>query len=108
MNQENFQFEFKGFDPNRDVKALISNVAERLHHNAPSDSALKLALQSGRDAIRVSCRIVSRVGTFVAEAVGESPMRAVKKVEQKMRDQLDDWKALRFQSNANMPFQKVQ
>ena len=96
MNQENMQFEFMGFDPDRDIKAFISIVAERLHLNAPSDSTLKLALQNGKDAIRVSCRIVSRVGTFVAEAVSDSQMRAVKLVEQKMRVQLDNWKAWRF------------
>ena len=101
MTQENMQFEFQGFNPDPNTRTLISTIAERIHLNAPSDSALKLALLRGKDAIRVSCRIVSRVGTFVAEAVSDSPRRALKQVEQKMRVQLDQWKSWRFQNKLN-------
>ncbi|HVK62225.1 MAG TPA: hypothetical protein VM432_11770 [Bdellovibrionales bacterium] len=100
MIQEKVQLEFMHFEPDYETRSFVSSVAEKIHFNAPSDAAMKLALQKGKDAIQASCRIASQAGTFVAEAVSESPIRAVQQIERKIKDQLDAWKAWRFQ-NAN-------
>ena len=100
MNQENMYFEFMGFDPDYEIRTFVSSVAEKLHLNSPSDAALRMAIQKGKGSIKASCQIVSRAGTFVAAAVSDSPIRAVQKLERKIKSQLDHWKAWRFQ-NAN-------
>lgn len=98
MNHENVQFDFRGFNPDFEMKNFISTVAEKIHLNAPSDAVMKMAMQKGKGAIKAYCRIVSRAGTFVAEAVSDSPVRAVQQVEHKIRAQLETWKAWRFLS----------
>jgi ribosome-associated translation inhibitor RaiA len=96
MRNDCVQFEFVGFDPEYEVRNFIATVAEKLHLSSPSDSAIKVAMKLSRGAVRASCRIASHAGTFVAEAVGENPIKAIKKVEEKIADQLDSWERRRF------------
>lgn len=90
------QLNFSGFDPDETLRVVVANVAERLYFIAPSDSAMKLVVEKSKDVIRVSCRIVSQAGTFVADAIGDNPFRTLQRIEKKMRFQLDVWKAKRF------------
>lgn len=96
MRNDCVQFEFIGIDPEYEVRNFVSTVAEKLHLSSPSDSAIKLVMKASRGAVRASCRIASHAGTFVAEAISENPIRALKKVEEKIADQLDCWKQRRF------------
>ncbi len=96
MRNDCVQFEFLGFDPEYEIRSLITNVAEKLHLSAPSDSAMKVAIKRGKGAIQASCRIASHAGTFFAEAVSDSPIKAIKKIEEKISHQLDSWKRRRF------------
>jgi ribosome-associated translation inhibitor RaiA len=89
-------FEFMGLDPDYNLRAFVSLAAEKLHFSAPSDSAMKLVIRKGKDAFQASCRIASQTGTFVAEAMGESPIRAIQQLEQKVRTQVEEWKSRRF------------
>lgn len=91
------QFEFVGFEPNEQIKSLVSRVAETLHYSAPSDSAMKLVVEKSKGAIRASCLIASQVGIFAADSVGDNPIRAVQQIENKVRKQLDSWKVRRFE-----------
>lgn len=94
-----FQFEFMGFSPDDKIKSFVSRVAEKLHYSAPSDSAMKLVVEKSKNAIRASCRIASQAGTFVADSISDSPIRAVQQIERKIRKELDDWKVRRFEQN---------
>lgn len=96
MRSDGMQFEFLGFDPEYEVKKFISSVAEQLQFSAPSDSSIKFACEQGARAFRASCRICSQAGEFVADAVGETPARAIGKIERKIKQQLEDWKQRRF------------
>lgn len=97
MNQESVQYEFLDFDPDYEIKAFVSTVAEKLLLNSPSDAAIRLALQKYKGAIKASCRIASRAGTFIADAVSDNPIRAVQQIEREIKEQLDSWKDWRFQ-----------
>lgn len=92
------QFEFLGFNPDERVKEFVSNIADRLHLSAPSDSGLKLVIEKSKDAIRASCLIASQAGVFVADAVSDSPIQALRQIEAKISRQLDRWKKHRFES----------
>lgn len=91
------QFEFLGFSPDEQIKNFVSSTADQLYFSAPSDSALKLVVERSKNAIRASCRIASQAGVFVADAMSDSPVRAVRQIESKIRRQLDDWKKRRFE-----------
>ena len=90
------QFEFLEFNPEQEMNDFLSAAAERIYASAPSDSAMKIAIKKGKDAVQASCRIVSQAGTFVAEAAGKNPFKAVLQIERKIRLQLDRWRDRRF------------
>jgi len=68
MNQENVQFKFMGFDPDYEIRSLISSVAENPYFSSPSDASTDI------------------------------PIRDVQRIEQKIEDHLDQWKAWGFQN----------
>lgn len=96
MRNDCVQFEFIGFDPEYEVRNFISTVAEKLQLSSPSDSAIKVAMKVSRGVVQASCRIASHAGTFMAEAISDNPIKAIKKVEEKIAEQLDGWKHRRF------------
>jgi ribosome-associated translation inhibitor RaiA len=100
MQNDCVQLEFMGFDPEQELRNFVASVAEKLHLSAPSDSAMKFAIKSGKGAIRASCYIVSHAGTFFAEAVSDNPAKAILKIEQKINRQLENWKRRRFLNDA--------
>ncbi len=104
MRKHGVQFEFLGFDPEYEMKKIISGMAEKLYMNSPSDSAMKVAFKKGKDVVQASCRIVSQAGTFFAETVGDTPAKAIQKIEEKINLQLDEWKRIRFQSEKSSQF----
>ena len=58
------KLEFMGFDPKYKIKTFIAHVAEKLHLNSPSDSAMKMVIEKGRGAVKASCQIASKAGTY--------------------------------------------
>lgn len=96
MINENVEYEFMGFDPEYNIKTFIGTVADKLYFSAPSDSFIKLAVKKSQGAVKVSCRIASQVGTFVAEATAENPIHAMQRLEKQINHQLDSWKMNRF------------
>ncbi len=96
------QLEIKGLNPDFNTKKFISVVAEKINLSAPSDSIIKLVIDKSKKAIRASCRVVSQTGVFFADAVGENPIKAIQLVENKIRDQLDEWKTHRFKQSTDI------
>jgi hypothetical protein len=97
MITENVEYEFMGFDPEHEVKSFIAQIADKFYYSAPSDSGIKLAVQKSHGLVKAWCRIASHVGPFVAEATGENPILALKRLENKIKHQLDSWKMNRFE-----------
>ncbi len=97
MITDNVECEFLGFDPEYEIKILISQVVDKLYYSSPSDSGIKLALQKSQGFIKASCRIASQVGTFVAEVTGKNPITVIQALENKIKHQLDSWKLNRFE-----------
>lgn len=93
------QFEFLGFKPDEEVKDFVWFIGDKLHWNAPSDSTTKIAVRKTKKAIEVSCRIVSQAGTFVADAMSDSPFKALQQVEKTIRNQLETWGRVRFKDS---------
>ena len=98
MRSDCIQFEFVGFDPEYEVRTFISTITEKLHLSSPSDSAIKVAMKASKGVVQASCRIASHAGTFVADAIGDNPIKAIQKIEEKIGQQLEAWKSRRFQN----------
>lgn len=96
MNHNFLQLEFSGFNPEYELRDAIESIAEKLHLSSPSDSAMKVAIQKGKGVVQASCRIASHAGTFMADAVSDSPLRAIQKLDEKIRQQLEGWRRRRF------------
>ena len=94
MSNDYVQFEFVGFNPEYEVRNFISTVAEKLHLNSPSDSAIKVAMKVSRGVVQASCRIASHAGTFMAEAISDNPIKAIKKVEEKEEVKIEEPKVV--------------
>lgn len=98
MITENVDCEVLGFDPEPEIKSFIAKVVDKLYYSAPSDSGIKIVVRQSQGLVKASCRIVSQVGTFVAEARGKNPIQTIQSVENKIKQQLDLWKANRFEN----------
>ena len=96
MINENFEYEFTGFDPEYRIKKLVTTVGDKLYFSAPSDAFMKLAIRKSHGMIKASCRIASQVGTFFAEGTGGNAIRAIEQLEKRIKRQLDSWKKNRF------------
>ena len=101
MLNHDVNFEFIGFDPDHEVRGFLALAADRFHSLAPSDSFMKVAMKKGGNAIEASCRIASKAGVFVADAVCSSPVATIHQIENKIRQQLDEWKRHRFLDSRN-------
>ena len=70
MRADSIHYHFEGFDPDYDLKSIVSAIAQELHMSAPSDASLKLTFKKEKNFIKGHCRIASSSRSFVAEAIG--------------------------------------
>jgi ribosome-associated translation inhibitor RaiA len=96
MQANSMQLEIINFTPERKLDDSINKVSEKLIESAPNDSVIKIVLRASRGVIRATCRVASHAGIFVAEAITESPIQALKQLEKRMNQQLNEWKKRRF------------
>lgn len=90
------KYEFKGINPDDNVRSYVAHVAHNLYFAAPSDSGLDLVVEKSKNAVKASCRIASQAGVFAAEAISENVINAVDQLQEKINQQLKSWKTQRF------------
>ncbi len=95
MEIYDFRVHYKGFEPTKKEEQLIRSLLDRLHCEAPSDSAIRLEVSKGQVLFRTRCEIKSSVISFSGESASENLYPALKLVERKMHVQLDNWKTSR-------------
>jgi len=95
------EFKFVGFNPDEQFRDLIKSMAENLHLSSPSKSGMRWVIEKGKGAVHASCRIASQAGTFVAETFSENPVHAIRHVEEKIKQQLTQWREVRFRSEVS-------
>lgn len=95
----NIRFQIEGFSPSQEIRTIASVIAEKIHLSAPSDSALDLVVRKSRGAVFASCRIASKAGVFMAHAINDSAVMALKEMEGNVLAQLKDWLKTRFEKN---------
>lgn len=100
MNYEQINIKFEKFSPKEELRQLFSDVADKIHMEAPSDSCLKLVVAKGKKKFKGSCRIASKVGVFIAETCSPNPEVALAQIEKEINRQLRGWKRSRFNSIA--------
>lgn len=96
MNYENLKIEIKGLKLAKPAEKLVREIAEKIHWESPSDACIKLVCEPVKQAARASCKIASQAGIFDEEVVSDCPEKSLKKLETKIKHQLDMWKRNRF------------
>jgi ribosome-associated translation inhibitor RaiA len=96
------QYHFSGFTPDEDIKELVTSVVEDLHFSAPSDAVTSVVINKQKDSFRVSCRIVSREETFLAETNGDTLIASLKMTGKKIDHQIKLWKSRRFEEHEDL------
>jgi ribosome-associated translation inhibitor RaiA len=96
------QYQFSGFSPDGDIKELVTSVVENLHFSAPSDAVTRVVINKEKDSFRVSCRIVSKEGIFLADTNGETLLASLKMTEKKIDHQIKIWKSRRFEESDDL------
>lgn len=107
MGYENLNIELKGFKPSRKIERLLTNVADSIHWQSPSDACLKVVCEQTKGAIKAYCRIVSHAGVFVSEVVGDSPEKCIRKLEKEIQKKLNRWKKSRLSFYFGNQFNKA-
>lgn len=89
------KFEFKGFEPDRDLQSAIGRTLDIILGSAPSDAVPRAHLSRTREGFSGFLRLSSQAGTFVAEAVGRDPSETVGRLKERIFDQLNIWRRAR-------------
>lgn len=96
---ENVIYNFVDICPESELMVFIKDSITRLQLNAPSDSAIKLTLKKVGQVFSYKCRICSFSGIFRATAVNSCPIEGMRQIEQRLNEQLMEWKKRRFQDS---------
>jgi hypothetical protein len=88
--------QFAGFVPEHETRTQILTTLENIDQSAPSDAVTDMVFEASKGVVKASCRIASKAGMFVADAVNENPLKALLSIEQKIKRQIDMWKRNRL------------
>lgn len=88
--------EFKGFEPDRNLKTTIARTFDAILGTAPSDSEPRARLQRTAEGFKGFLRLTSSQGVFVVEAVGREPLEMIARLKDRMAEQIGSWRGGRF------------
>ena len=89
------KFEFAGFEPDRDLKGTISGTLDIILGHAPSDAEPVARLSRTHEGFTGVLRLCSQQGTFLAEAVGRTPVETLARLKDRIFEQITHWRKLR-------------
>jgi hypothetical protein len=94
---DDLQIHYRGFSPSEFPKHYIRCLMEQLRDEAPSAANVRISIsKSGENAFCGQIRITSGSGPFVVTASGAKLMNVVHTLLERVRAQLEHWKANRF------------
>ncbi len=87
---------YYGFTPSREDGTALNSITNDLFAESPSEAYLKASFSKIGESFRGSVAISSSVGKFFVLASDENLKSLGDKLLIKTRQQLNDWKKLRF------------
>lgn len=84
--------EFKGFEPDNNLKSTISRTFDIILGSAPSDSEPLARLQRTADGFKGFLRLSSTQGIFSAEATGREAAEMVSRLRDRIFEQIGVWR----------------
>ncbi len=96
MLSEDFSLQFDGFSPSEEVVRKIRIALSDLYLLAPHRSFLKATFRSLNETFVGEIDIISQVGKFKVSLDGKDFESLTQSAIEKIRWQLDSWKATRF------------
>lgn len=105
MSRPDIEITYDQIQFDRSDQNTIDQVAEQIFFLAPSDSLMRLHFKQleGRGLIKVSCRVASTMGLFLAEAEHTEPVKALHLVQAQICKKISEWKERRFAPAQSSP-----
>ncbi len=93
---ETVQIHYKNFPHSAALQTYLKGIVHGLQHESPSDSVLKVSFSKTGRVFKGMVNIYSRAGRFFARAEDLTINAMSHKLFERVRRQLDKWKAQRF------------
>lgn len=84
--------EYIGFEPSDSLTGFASEKLYRVVGESPSDSITRGFIRKTKNGFEGCLQVRSIVGTFVANVIGEDPLKVIDDLSQKVRHELLKWK----------------
>lgn len=101
MTTQDVRIQFVGFKPADPTAHKLEAWAEELHEESPSESSMKATYSRQGKEYRGEIKITSRAGEFFVAARGVNLYAVGRDALKRMRRQLSQWKARRFDGEAS-------
>jgi hypothetical protein len=85
-------FKFIDFEPTAILAKKAVLKLGRIFGESPSDSSALAFMRKTRNGFEGRLHIRSAVGTFMADVIGEDPLKVLNSLSRKIRSQLRVWK----------------
>jgi len=84
-------FNFKGFQPNSDLKSYCKQIYSRVENRAPSKCSKVAFVMKTKNGYEGLIRIVSSSGTFIVTSSSEKPNRLIDDLYLKFSQKISIW-----------------
>jgi hypothetical protein len=97
MYTEDIIVDYKGFKPSQRTLSRVKSMTDNLYNESPSESCIKATfVRAGKKGYMGVVKVNSSVGSFFAKALGEDLNSLGENLFKQVRNQLKEWKTMRF------------
>lgn len=89
-------FEFIDFEPCTEIASRAVDRLNRIFSESPSDSTATASVRKTSQGFEGQLSVKSASGTFMANVIGEDPLKVIDLLSRKVRSQLRLWKRVRW------------
>lgn len=93
---DEFLIHYRGFTPANSTKQFFQSLVRRIQDDAPTSSFIRASFQQEQGQYKGTININSEAGRFLSFAQTTDPTELGQQLYEKLRDQLNRWKARRF------------
>jgi ribosome-associated translation inhibitor RaiA len=97
---ENITIKFQSFEPTDQVRATVTKFLAELFEDAPADCGMWAQVTNDGEQYKLMVHINSSEGSQYANSKGSDIGSVSDEVTTKIREQLEEWKKHRFDSQA--------
>ncbi len=96
MTSDDYQIEYTGFTPSKDVTVLVKPFIEKLQDNIPYNSFIKATFTQRDKLYEALIEINSRPVHFIVHASEQTMRAAIEKVSSELKEHINAWRHNRW------------